>query len=391
MASTAISPSVIKVFHDIHDHIKENYKWQADKQTPAIAKFNEEKAKTPLMRNIYYDDYIIYWAKESFQDIMRITSSQPAYTASQLWHRLYHQPLTNVDQSNKLAKFINDSLFPEVIEIGKLNGETRCRLAPRNGLLKEAEDTFGDLSYADVSAQAVSYAEGHPSEGEISLVVSGDDTVLRRFREVGNIIMMTERGGWQMTGHVMVMDLDRDRHPWLILANTWETEEDEPRTFIAPDNVIRNDRAALGVLPGNNNRTTIARLAPLRQSSAQPKPFLLQLGTNFEFSLHRAGKEVTRAEQHSQRGPSLAKIMTWFQRPNGEQVCYDKQRKVYMTRNPHTGEYSYPDPDFKAFRQQVGNFVSEPQYIPLSARSGPPAGPSEPPRRPGPSTSSASQ
>ncbi|KAL8914473.1 MAG: hypothetical protein Q9171_000978 [Xanthocarpia ochracea] len=351
MASTAISPSVIKVFHDIHDHIKKHYNLQADKQTPTIARFEEHKAKNALMRNINYKDYVIYWADLSYQNIREIANSRPAYTASQLWHRLYHHALTTTDQSNELAKFINNSLFPEVIELGKLNGETPCRLAPRHGLLKEPEDTFGNLSYADVSAYAVSYAEGHPSEEEISLVVSRDDTVLRRFREIGNIIIMTEWGGWQMTGLVMVMDLDRDRHPWLILANTWETDEDEPRTFTAPDTVERNDCAALGVLPGNNNRTTIARLDTLRQSSAKSKPFLLQFGANFEFGLQRSGKEVTRAERHSQQGSSLAKIMTWFQRPNGEQVCFDKRGIEYMTRNPSTGAYSYPHPNVEVFRQ----------------------------------------
>ncbi|KAL8929342.1 MAG: hypothetical protein Q9172_000514 [Xanthocarpia lactea] len=393
MASTTISPSVIKVFHDIHDHIRKYYDLQADKQTPAIAKFEELKAKNALLRNINYEDYVIYWAELAYQSVWQKINSRRAYTATQLWHQLYHHPLTTMVQSNELAKFINYSYFPKVIELGKLNGETPCRLAPRHGLLKESEDLFGNLSYAPVSAYAVSYAEGHPSEEEISLVVPRDDTVLRRFREIGNIIIRTELGDWQMTGHVMVMDLDRDRHPWLILAKTWETDEDEPRTFTAPDTVERNDDAALGVLPGNNNRTTIARLNTLHQSSAQSKPFLLQFGADFEFGLERSGKEVTRAERHSQQGPSLAKIMTWFQRPNGQQVCFDEQGIEYMTRHPSTGAYSYPYPNAEVFRQQAGSFVSEPQYIPLSARvgasGGPRAGPSDSRRRSGPGTSSA--
>ncbi|KAL8857376.1 MAG: hypothetical protein Q9178_006142, partial [Gyalolechia marmorata] len=213
MASTTISPSVIRVFHDIHDHIRVDYDLQADQETPTIAKFEEHKAKNALMRNINYKDYVIYWAKLSYQSIRERANSRWAYTASQLWHRLYHHPLTTTVQSNELAKFINNSFFPEVIELGKLNGETPCRLAPRHGLLNESENLFGNLSYAPVSAYAVSYAEGHPSEEEISLVVPRDDSVLRRFREIGNIIIMTELGDWQMTGHVMVMDLDRDRHP----------------------------------------------------------------------------------------------------------------------------------------------------------------------------------
>ncbi|KAL8936804.1 MAG: hypothetical protein Q9211_004012 [Gyalolechia sp. 1 TL-2023] len=387
MASTAISPSVIKVFHEIHDYVDKLYDLQAETQTSAIAKFEEHKARNALMRNINYRDYVMYWGKLSYLNITEIANSRRAYTASQLWHRLYHHPLITRDQSNQLAKFMNDSLFPEVIELGKLNGETPCRLAPRLGLLQEPVATFGNLTLPDVLASAVSYAEGHPSEEEVSLVVSRDDTVLRRFREIGNIIIKSEGGFWYMPGHVMVMDLDRDRHPWLILAKTWDTDEDEPRTFTAPDTVARNDRAALGVLPGNNNRTTIARLTPLRQPSAQSKPFLLQFGAGFEFGLQRAGKEVPRAERRSQQGPSLAKIMNWFQRPNGEQVCFNERGIAYMTRNPSTGAYSYPNPNLEVFRQQAGNFV------PLSARlgtpGGTPAGPSGSRRRPGTSTSSA--
>ncbi|KAI4188236.1 MAG: hypothetical protein L6R41_002275 [Letrouitia leprolyta] len=395
MASPTLDPHVIRIFHEIDTHIQTNYRLQADKKTPTLARLEYEKTRNPQLQYLTYHEYALYWAKIAYNDNDDEWESVPTYTVNQLWQKLYHSPLENSEQSNAFAKFIGHSFFPEIIDLGKLDGVTPCRLEPRPGLLKDLEEnTFGDLSYSNVLAHAVAYAEGHPSQEEISLVVPSDDPVLRRFREIGNIKIKLPGRDWEMTGHVLVMDLDRDRHPWLILARTWDTHEEYPQTFTPSDIVMKNDTSALGVLPGNKNRTTIARFDSYPQSSTQAQPFLLRFGKDFQFTLRRSGKEITRAEQRSQFGPSLARIMTWFQRPNGEEVCFDEQRRVYMIRNPHTRQYKYPNPNFGAFQEQVGNFVGESQPIPLGARPGAPGGPSVGPsdqsrRRSGPTTSSA--
>ncbi|KAL8834058.1 MAG: hypothetical protein Q9170_003950 [Blastenia crenularia] len=390
MASTP-QASHIKIFHDIHNYIEREYDLALDKETPRRRKFEEEKAKHGCMKNYNYGDYIMYWGQRALEAVRSDIASRKAYTARELFNKLQHHPLNNHDECNRLSDFINQSYFPANIELGKLNGETRLRLAPRQGLFDEDTDVFGNLSHANHLAAAVSYEEGHPSEFAYRLITPRRDAILRRFWEVGHIIMQTSCGSWEMSGHVMVMDLDRDRRPWLILAKTWSTDDDEAREMEAPDTVMKDDSDALGVFPGNNNRTTIAMMTPLQQSTAPHSPLLLQMGVDFEFGLQRSGKAISKAAQRSPYGPSLAKVMTWFKRPNGQEVCFDENRKEYMTRNPSTGNYSYPNPGIGAFGQQVGNLsLRESQYVPLSARpGGPSSGPSGPSRRPQAPTSSS--
>lgn len=395
MASTteAREGPEVQIFRDIHRYVQKHHDLDADKENPTRARFAEAKARFPFMKDISYTQYTDYWCRHALEAVRNRHQSTPAYSAREFWHKLYHDPLTNAAETNAFCKFLNYSYFAEVIDIGKLDGETSLRLAPGAGLIDNGEDLFDDLDWADDGASAVSYAEGHPSEGEVRLI-SPKDGILRRFWEVGYILMNIGTG-WVKTGHVLVLDVEkgRDRHPWIMLAKTWETDEDEPKTITVPDRVRRGDRSAFGVFPGNQNRTTIAKLVPIEDSRAKPTPLLKQMGSNFTFRLQRSGKATTREEARSKYGPDLAQAMTWFKRPSGEEVCFDKQRNEYMTCDPVTGTYSYPNPNFDAFRQQVGNFVSEHRYIPLSARSGapggPPAGPSDPRRRLGTSTSSA--
>lgn len=85
------------------------------------------------------------------------------------------------------------------------------------------------------------------------------------------------------------------------------------------------------------------------------KPLLLQFGADFDFSLERPddnGVESLSLPHPTAAAvmtavhdcaiflwgdPSLPKVLTWHERPDGEQVCFDKDRDVYMTRDPSTG------------------------------------------------------
>lgn len=172
-----------------------------------------------------------------------------------------------------------------------------------------------------------------------------------------------------MTGHILVIDLDRNRHPWLILASDWEDYDEEyPVTSTAPGFVMMNDYSVQGVFPDDGERTVIAKFVPLPSSSQNTAvsssiPFLLQFGEGFEFGLERprngvvaapvkaqipaptAAAAITAVEDCGiflQGGPSLPRIMTWFKKPNGEEVCFDENRGLYMTRDPATGQYVYP-------------------------------------------------
>ncbi|KAL8722991.1 MAG: hypothetical protein Q9225_000607 [Loekoesia sp. 1 TL-2023] len=347
MISIAERPE-IQVFKDIHNYVQQHHDLDIDQDTPTQAKFAEVKARYPFMKNINYEDYVHFWFRDAMDDLDAELRSIPAYTATEVWHKLYHDPLTNETETNAFCKFLNYSYFAKVIDIGKLDGKTPLRLAPGTGLIDEGEDLFDDLDFADHGSSAVIYTEGHhPSSGTSSRQPSSkDDGILRRFWEVGYILMGTGTE-WVKTGHVMVIDVDkgRDRHPWIILAKEWETDEDDPQTIVAPDRVRRDDRYVQGVFPGNRNRTTIAKMVPIGESCGDSStPLLLQMGADFSFRLQGPGNPAAGVEEY---GPDLAHAMTWFKRPSGEEVCFDKQRRVCMTYDPRTRRYSYPNPKSK--------------------------------------------
>ncbi|KAL8903190.1 MAG: hypothetical protein Q9207_004083 [Kuettlingeria erythrocarpa] len=337
-----IDPQVRQVFDKIANKIvRENVFFD---EGTAVAKkaFEEEKKLNWFMKNLEYDDYVEYCGEMVMEELDRLEFDVRKATAQELWQKLLCHPFTNDAEYNEFCKFINFSQFPEVVELGKLYGQTRLRLIPGTRILDlwtDEEDPdldkFNDkLEYADHGGAAVEYVKGPLFWGD-SDRTSPPQGRLRRFHDAGYIFMYTGKR-WVMTGHVMVIDLDSNpRQPWLILAKTWTDAEDEAETFTAPDRVAKDDTSALGVFPGNKNRTTIAKLVPYGPSSVSTAPLLLQFGPECHFGLLEGGKENL-----VQQGPALAKVMAWLKRPNGQEVCFDHNRNVYLSRDPRTGQYS---------------------------------------------------
>ena len=186
------------------------------------------------------------------------------------------------------------------VPLGKLRGEQKMALIPTMGCLEFNEidsANYPDLEYAETNTEAISYADGHPSEDQLFLrVKSDDDLKLRRFAVLGRVQMQSKSGCWEYTGHVLVIDADegRDHHPWLILATEWPMEDgdmdwDGNDMHHAEKRVKSNDASARGVLPRDKNRTPIARLKHYGQKTNPTKLFLAQLGPDFEFDLVRTG------------------------------------------------------------------------------------------------------
>ncbi|KAL8724654.1 MAG: hypothetical protein Q9166_007824 [cf. Caloplaca sp. 2 TL-2023] len=144
------------------------------------------------------------------------------------------------------------------------------------------------------------------------------------------------------TGHVLVTDIDeqRDRDPWIILASEWETEANYPETFNPSVEIEENARGALGVFPGDDIRTTIARLTPYGWSENTDPP-VLRFGPNFNFGLQELRIDTRPLVP---MGPKLAEVMHWFKNPEGEEVCYDDNDQAYMKFDPQIGKYWNPLP-----------------------------------------------
>lgn len=182
-----------------------------------------------------------------------------------------------------------------------------------------------------------------------STIKPQDDDKLRRCAALGWVTMESLGGGWEKTGHVLVIDMDdravRHRQPWFILASEWPTDGDETSeggfTIYAGEDVERDDSSVPGVFPGDNNRTPICCIKPMWKAK-DGRIVLQQFGEDFEFIPVRLGGH--RRAKRSEKGPALARIMEWYWDPDAEQeVCYTKEGLEYMRYNRQSKEYSFPN------------------------------------------------
>ena len=212
------------------------------------------------------------------------------------------------------------------------------------------------------AVRAIKYADSHPSEASVYLSTAQDqkakrktdptlaanDELLRRFMPLGYVSMKI-RGEWVKTGFVLVIDVSYGRkcHPWFVLAAEFETD-DEGHFFNhgsyvveVPKEVPINDSEAIGVLPGNSNRTTIAKLEHCDDTRRRNEKFVSHFGENFRFKFKRMGQDFNRVR--SPRGPDRAHIMDWWWDPKEKvEVCFTPTGQPYIRYNPQTREYDGP-------------------------------------------------
>lgn len=138
--------------------------------------------------------------------------------------------------------------------------------------------------------------------------------------------------------------MDRDRHPWIILAPRWENGEDtaygEELFWELPQTVSTDDRselARLGTLSGTNSRTTIGRIVCRHDASTEP--LLCRLNKDLDIDIDRMGFD--RAEKTT----NLAVVVDWYLDPvKKEHVCYNDDGRVFMRYNPERKEYTNQNP-----------------------------------------------
>ena len=307
----------------------------------------------------------------------------PKPTSENFWKAAWdYDPLgpNPPKDGSDLQKIITSGRM-EPISIGKVYGTTLLKLLPCIGALP-APDIPGfeaPFDYAATDSAAISYPDGHPSEDDLAprweplpgggarrvppLIRPADDDKLRRFAALGWVIQQGRNGQWKKTGHVLVIDMDdrnvRQRQPWLVLASEWPTDDAEAPdggfTLFAEETVGQNDRTQPGVFPGDNNRTPICRLMPMKKKGTANVPVLRQLGDNFNFVPERIGGQYR--VRKSCYGPGLAKIMEWYWDPKAEQeVCYTAQGLEYMRYDRKSKAYSFPDFSRLSFAGEEGLF-----------------------------------
>ena len=297
-----------------------------------------------------------------FQRELQTPTAEHLWKAIREWEPNPLSGLSSADPEPIFDLIISPTFGP--VPLGELHHNGRpypCALFPIAVGLAPPIDSYDPpgLKYSSVEL-AICYADGFPSEENprvsINQIMPSDeeytfsartDQVLRRFISLGYIMMKKPHREWEKTGHVLVLDADRGRncHPWIVLASKWESDDEAIQiaggeTMItAPQTVALNDSYTPGVLPGDHNRTPIARLDPLHAVSGTKK-LVEYFGPNYKFTAERFSAEST-ATTRKPNGLSLVEIMEWYWHPVLEQqeVCYTKNGQRWYSYDKDTGDY----------------------------------------------------
>ncbi len=357
-------PRIREVFARLHEQTDRDF--SRGNVLAVRSAFEDAKTRHACLRDVSFLHFVEYSEDIVDDENDRAVQESHKSTVSELWITLLTRPDNNDSSVDKLVRFLVDSEFPsKEIPLGRLWGQYRLGLVPDAAMLYEGAlqpvhfDRDSGLDLAEHGGLCVKYGEAHPSEGATRLISPGRP-ILRRFWGVGWIVIDRGGGWWQKTGHVLVIDLDTpDREPWIILASSWETDEDEPLNRIPPEYVTEHDPYGFGVLPGDTKRTTVGKLkledqspqdqssqhrspqdpSPQVPSSQPPTPLLTHFNPKCNLTLAtHPGTETLRTDS----GPVLGEVMFWLKRHDGTEVCFDKNRKEYLLRDPKTGEYAWP-------------------------------------------------
>ncbi|KAI4283341.1 MAG: hypothetical protein L6R38_002226 [Xanthoria sp. 2 TBL-2021] len=343
MASQYV-PSRFEIFQQVKYQIFEKLDIGNESITATKRLLDKSRQDYPTVTKLTYHNYVEYWGNKTMEDIDRERQAIPVYEASKLWEELQYHPLEDRNDAEWMANFLGHSYFPRIIDLGKLDGRTPIRVAPRNYSFEDDTIICPD-GHEAVSTGVLAVGYHHRCDAWSTQSGTIDGGVLRRFKEVGSILM-EDMNGWNRTGHVLVIDMDkgRNRQPWIILASAWEVDDGySSDTVRAPLTVSRNDTRAFGVFPRHNERTTIARINAQPGKSNTSTPLLLQFGPNFSFDLDECGTNDTT---ETSKGPELARVMPWVRRRDRsdcQEMCYldDDGMEVYMRYDARDQKVSY--------------------------------------------------
>lgn len=267
----------------------------------------------PFMRGVtprhyyeYLDQKIDAEIEEEEHELTMISQTTP----QQFWKAAYDfDPMRTGQPATKseLTRLLSSERLKPVL-LGRLYDNLVLWLIPGPNALPQSKinasrQYWARFPAATTDSGAISYPDGHPSidyeEGGSKyqmLIDPEEDSRLRRFCPLGWIAEKREYG-WHLTGHVLVMDMDRgrDHHPWVVLASQWPSSNGDPESFVtkAPARPRRDADDVQGIFPGDKTRTPVAKLIHIGAPTASQasKPFLKQFGPDFKFTLQRKGGE----------------------------------------------------------------------------------------------------
>ena len=337
--------------------------------------FDNYKHRYDFMEQKTIRDYYAYHAARQSQEKQQRRAS-PRPTPDQLWNAVFNLDVFgSYTEGNEFREMVGCGEF-DLVPLGKVYGTDMLWLIPHLGSLPDTtiHSTGSHRGVAPTNCQAISYPDGHPSEGEITLVPSEDEDKLRRFVSLGWIVEGDEKV-WHKTGHALVVNLEpgRERNPWIVLASTWPNDGQD--TFdgdymeFAPEVVDRDNDWTGGVLPGDKNRTPVGKIIPFNKKNIKGS-ILPHFGRDFKFNVMRKGS--SRGYIPSKRGPGLADVMGWYWDPKAdEEVCLTKDGHEYMRFSRETAKISYCKRATESFAGDEGThgrIIDEHPFVPLEQR-----------------------
>ncbi|KAL6713710.1 hypothetical protein ACLMJK_009175 [Lecanora helva] len=345
--------------------------------------YNEAKDRFSCLHGKTIDDV---YAFQTYLDRMENYSTRSAAPprSSVLWNAVmqvdalasFGSPSQH-SKADELFFLLASNQFP-LIPLGLLYGETQCWLeVDDNSLVKYGKvwrHPNGEYERAKTHSQAITYPDGHPSEGSIALAGDESEEKLRRFFSLGYVLTGPPTATYK-TGHVLVIDLEpgRNLNPWIVLASKYpcDTGISVGELVSIPPEVTRDEPDTdEGVLPGDKNRTPVGKVRAMNPTNAPREPIVRLFSPDFKFTVVRTGSD--RGYRRSSWGPSLPSIMDWYyDPPTGHEVCFTNQGQEYMTFNPATRKISYAKSALQSYEGEVGvhgEIVGPSEFVTLEQR-----------------------
>ncbi|MCJ1285346.1 hypothetical protein MMC26_004686 [Xylographa opegraphella] len=291
-------------------------------------------AAKEFSKEIFPDDNeqkrYLQWYREELVKAIEAKSIQPTVTSKDLWAVIQKTVWNN--KASYWKFYDTATRITDPFALGTLvNGHgitTPLRLSIDLAALDVGyvQDIDTRLPWVVGGVLAIQQDLGNSSFDSILGVQEiKESEALFRFRSLGWVLMEQEiqDGGkhWTWTGHVLVLDLHRKLHPWLVLAQDWFEGDkgDAGETIKSQMSLGPGERYGPGILPGDTYWTPVGKLKG-------------EFSGKIQYWFHKnAIFEVMRTGGRKQRLPL---IMEWFLDDNGDEVAYRSQKKEhYRYRN----------------------------------------------------------
>ncbi|MCJ1377157.1 hypothetical protein MMC17_000249 [Xylographa soralifera] len=293
------------------------------------------KTAKEFSREIFHDkneqERYLQWDLEETVKEIEARRTKPSLDSTELWVTIRN---TNWNNEDSHRKFYDTAIqIPGAFALGTLISENGVKTPLRLSLDLAALDAGyvrnidTRLPWAVGGALAIKHDLKDPSDDStLGMEEVEEVDALFRFRSLGWVLMEQEtqwgEWHWKETGHILVVDLHRNLHPWFVVAKDWyDGDKGDAGEIVEPQSRLQEgERYGPGISPGDTHWTPVGKLEGNFSGNMQ-----YWFHENATFKVKRTG---------GRKKPRLPLIMEWFRDDNGDAVAYYSQDKeCYRYRN----------------------------------------------------------